>query len=128
MRERQLAARRAIVRAGGEVPDQAADGEARLRETVEEVTRLDAEIEALSDALADFSRRWERATGEAFAELAAAERLVGRLQRLEDGLAELAARLRAGEAPARRRPRRRRGRAEPTPREGGPDEPRAAAA
>jgi hypothetical protein len=111
MRERQLAVRRAIVRVGGGVPDPGADGEARLRATLEEVTRLDAEIEALSDALADFSRRWERAVGDAFADLAAAERLVRRLQALEDGLSALAERLRTGAAeprPARRSVRRRR--------------------
>ena len=108
---------RAIVPAGAAAPDPLvpgpspreaglSDAEARLRETVAEVTRLDAEIEALSEALAEFSRRWERATGDAFAELTAAERLAGRLQRLEDGLEQLAAQLRAGDLP--RRPRRRR--------------------
>ena len=108
---------RAIVPAGAAAPDPLvpgpspreaglSDAEARLRETVAEVTRLDAEIEALSEALAEFSRRWERATGDAFAELTAAERLAGRLQRLEDGLEQLAALLRAGDLP--RRPRRRR--------------------
>jgi hypothetical protein len=115
MGERQpLAVRRAIVRAGGEVPDAAADGEARLRAILEEVTRLDAEIEGLSDALADFSRRWERALGDAFADLSAAERLVRRLQGLEDGLAAPADRVRAGGPPpprprvaGRRRARRR---------------------
>jgi hypothetical protein len=101
---------RAIVPAGGAAPDPLAGAEARLRETVAEVTRLDAEIEALGDALADFARRWERAVGAAHADLAAAERLVGRLQRLEGELAELAAALRAGEPPRLRprRPRRRR--------------------
>jgi len=111
--ERFLAARRAIVPAKADVPDLAADAEARLRATLDEVTRLDAEIEALSDALADFSRRWERALGEAFADLGAAERLVRRLQALEDGLAALAERLQAGppeESRARRRPGRRRAR------------------
>lgn len=85
-----------------------AAAEARLRETLAEVTRLDAEIEALSETLAAFSSRWERAVGEAFADLAAAERLAGRLQRLEDGLEGLAAALRAGELPRRARRRRRR--------------------
>jgi hypothetical protein len=112
MRERQpLAARRAIVRAGGDPTDPAADGEARLRATLDEVTRLDAEVEALSDALADFSRRWERALGDAFADLGAAERLVRRLQSLEDGLAALAERVRSGAPPPLpRRARRRAGR------------------
>jgi hypothetical protein len=125
MRERQpLAVRRAIVRAGGEVPDPAADGEARLRATLEEVTRLDAEIEGLAEALADFSRRWERALGEAFAELAAAERLVRRLQALEDGLAALAERVRAGAPAPRARPAaRRRGRRRAAAREAGAASP-----
>jgi len=111
--ERALAARRAIVRVGGDVPDdRAAEAEARLRSTLEEVTALDAEIEVLSDVLADFARRWERAVGDAFADLGAAERLVRRLQALEEGLAALAERLRAGTPPpagrARGRARRRR--------------------
>lgn len=129
-RGRALAARRAIVPAGGEVPaDPTADAQARLRATVEEVTRLDAEIEALSDALADFARRWERALGDAFADLGAAERLVRRLQALEDGLAALAERLRSGALPPAR-PRRRAARArrrgvaggEPDARDGVPGE------
>jgi len=120
--ERPLAARRAIVPATAHVPDPAADAEARLRATLDEVTRLDAEIEALSDALADFSRRWERALGEAFADLGAAERLVRRLQALEDGLAALAERLRAGPTGGvpERRPRRRRARGRDAPHEAEP--------
>jgi hypothetical protein len=109
--ERALAARRAIVPAGGAPADNGeADAQARLRATVADVTRLDAEIEALSDALAGFARQWERALGEAFADLSAAERLVRRIQSLEDGLASLAERLRApSPSPERRRrPRRRR--------------------
>jgi hypothetical protein len=108
---------RAIVPAGAAAPDPCSEAEARLRATVAEVAALDAEIEALSAALAEFSRRWERATGDAFAELHAAERLAGRLQRLEDGLEQLAARLRAGELPRRRRRRRR---PFPSARPGGP--------
>ncbi|HET8539074.1 MAG TPA: J domain-containing protein [Anaeromyxobacter sp.] len=107
--EQALSARRALARAGGgERPDPAAGAEARLRATLEEIGRLDAEIEALSAALADFSRRWERALAEAFHDLGAAERLVRRLQALEDGIASLAERLRAGEGaePAEPRPGR----------------------
>jgi hypothetical protein len=98
--DRALAARRGLVRAGGFAgrPEPAEDAEARLRATVEEVTRLDAEIEALTEELADFSRRWEHALGAVFQDLAAAERLVRRLQALEDGLLAVAERLRAGEA------------------------------
>ncbi|HEX9399194.1 MAG TPA: J domain-containing protein [Anaeromyxobacter sp.] len=98
-----LASRRAIVVAGGAVVDPTAAAEATLRSTLDEVTRLDAEIEELSDALADFSRRWERAVGEAFADLGLAERLVRTLQALEGGLAELAEKLRSGAPPPPRR-------------------------
>src|SRR6266545_2479891 len=127
-RGRALDARRAIVPAGGEVPaDPTADAQARLRATVEEVTRLDAEIEALSDALADFARRWERAVAEAFADLGLAERLVRGLQALEGGLAELAERLRSGAAPPRRRAAAsRRRRAQTAAPEGAGEEPSAA--
>jgi hypothetical protein len=95
--ERALAARRGLARVeSGERPDPAADAGARLRATLDEIGRLDAEIEALSAVLADFSRRWERALSDVFQDLAATERLVRRLQALEDGIAALAERLRAG--------------------------------
>jgi hypothetical protein len=109
-RDRALLARRALARVRPhESPEPAADAEATLRSTLDEVTALDAEIEALSEALADFSRRWERELGAAFQDLAAAERLVRRLQGLEDGLLAAAERLRAdpGRARTRRRPARR---------------------
>jgi hypothetical protein len=87
-------------------PDAADEAEARLRAAVEEVTCLDAEIEALSQALADFSRRWERALGEAFRDLGAGERLVRSLQALEGALRAAAEEIRSGTAPRRgRRPR-----------------------
>jgi hypothetical protein len=95
-RGRALVARRAIVHVGAPHDPAAAADTARLRATLDEVTGLDAEIEALSQELAGFSRRWERAVGAAFADLSAAERLVRGLQALEDGLAALAASLRAG--------------------------------
>jgi len=106
--ERGIAARRGLARTRAEErPDPAAGAEARLRATVEEITRLDAEIEALSAELADFSRRYERALADAFADLAAAERLVRRLQALEEGLAALAESLRKGGAAAGAAPQRR---------------------
>ncbi len=122
-----LASRRAIVLAGGPVADPTAAAEATLRATLDEVTRLDAEIEELSDGLADFSRRWERAVAEAFADLGLAERLVRGLQALEGGLAELAERLRSGAAPPRRRAAAsRRRRAQTAAPEGAGEEPSAA--
>jgi hypothetical protein len=99
--QRALALPRALGRAAGEGLDPGARAEAELRAAVDEVTRLDAEVEALSDALADFSRSYERALGGAFQDLAAAERLVRLLRALEDGLAALLERSRAGAAPPR---------------------------
>jgi len=108
-----------LARQAGEAPSApSADLEARLRAVLDEVTALDGELEARSAALADFSRAWERALGGDFGELSLAERLVLRLQRLEDGLLAEAARLAAGEpAPARRRrPARRTRRRDGAPR------------
>src|SRR5512138_2751501 len=77
---RELARRGGLARTQGGEPQgsPAAELEARLRAVLDEVTALDLEIEALSAALAEFSRTWERQLGERFAELAAAERLVRR--------------------------------------------------
>lgn len=77
-----------------------ARAEARLAAVLEEVTALDGELEALSAALAAFAHAWDRALGDPFARHAAAERLVRRLQALEEGLLGLAERLRAGAPPA----------------------------
>jgi hypothetical protein len=104
-REERAIVAQARARSPGDDPDRVARAEAALRATLEEVTRLDAEIEALSAELADFSRVYERVLGAAFQDLAAAERLVRRLQALEDGLLSLAERLRAGR-PAQDDPRR----------------------
>jgi hypothetical protein len=112
---RPLARRGALARVGAQPAAGAsavAELEARLRAVLEEVTALDLELEALSAALDQFARDWERRLGPAFAARAVAERLVRRLQGLEDALAAEAARLTAGEpgpAPAgRRRARARR--------------------
>lgn len=114
--------------------DPVAEEERRLRAAVEEVTALDLEVEALSQALAEFGRRYEQAMGEAFSDLDAAQHLVRRLQALEDEAARLTDLLRAGppvRPPARRRrvprpPRAdagpRRGAAAPAPEAGGPEE------
>jgi hypothetical protein len=114
--------------------DPVAEEERRLRAAVEEVTALDLEVEALSQALAEFGRRYEQAMGEAFSDLDAAQRLVRRLQALEDEAARLADLLRAGppvRPPARRRraprppradPGTRRGAAASAPEAGAPEE------
>lgn len=94
--QRSIVARRALERgAGSEPPDPVAEAEARLRSVLEEVTALDGEVEGLSGALAEFARRYELTLGGQFAALGEAERLVRRLQRLEDEVARLAVRLRA---------------------------------
>src|SRR5512133_3674379 len=99
--DRALAARRGLARVSGAAPpDPVADAQTRLRAILDEIGRLDAEIEAVSAELADFSRRWERALSDVFQDLGAAERLVRRLQALEDGIAALAERLRSGAAAA----------------------------
>jgi hypothetical protein len=109
---RDLARRDALARTRPAEP--AGDGgaaalEARLREVLEEVTALDLEIESLSAALADFSRSWERRLAAAFAERGVAERLVRRIQALEDALQEETLRVQSAEPapPPRRRAARR---------------------
>jgi hypothetical protein len=110
--DRALARSVALVRAApGPAPaGEVALAEARLREILAEVTALDAELEDRSASLAAFDHAWSRAVGPVFAELAAAERLVLRLQRLEEALLDLATRIAAGEPPPRRTRRRARGR------------------
>lgn len=73
-----------------------AAAERRRREALASVDALDGEVERLASALEDFTRRWEAALGTAFAGLSDAERLVRRIQLLEDELSRLAARLRDG--------------------------------
>ncbi|MGC3997767.1 MAG: J domain-containing protein [Anaeromyxobacter sp.] len=105
-----LAPAQALVRTSPQAgPRPSVEAEARLRALLEEIAALDLELEQRSTALAEFSRGWERALGGAFADLSVAERLVLRLQRLEDALLSLAVRLKAGE-PSPPRPRRRRSR------------------
>ncbi len=97
---RALAACTALTR-GGEHRragvDPVAESEARLAAVLAEVTELDSAVEALSDALGEFSRRYERELAAPFVELQEAERLVRRLQVLEDEVLRLAARIRAGD-------------------------------
>jgi hypothetical protein len=108
---RELARRDALARTRAPEPSTApgtGELEARLRAALDEVTDLDLEIEKLSAALADFSRSWEHQLGRSFAERAVAERLVRRLQGLEDALLEESLRVREAEPEARRRRAQRR--------------------
>lgn len=110
--QRAIVARRALARGeGAPAADPVAEAEARLAAVLAEVTELDGEVEALSAALAEFGGRYERTLGGAFAALAEAERLTRRLQRLEDEVARLADRVRAGEPPEPPPPARARARA-----------------
>ncbi|HSM93514.1 MAG TPA: hypothetical protein VLT47_11570, partial [Anaeromyxobacteraceae bacterium] len=86
--QRAIVAQRTLSRGDGAAPsDPVAEAEARLAEILAEVTALDAEVEALSAALAEFGRRYEQALAAPFAALGEAERLTRRLQRLEDEVA-----------------------------------------
>jgi hypothetical protein len=97
---RARSVRAALVHIGRPAPDPATvAAEARLRATLDEVTALDLEVETLSAALADFARAYERALGDAFQDVHAAERLVRRIQALGDRLAALADVLRADDEP-----------------------------
>jgi hypothetical protein len=73
-----------------------AAAERRRREALAAVDALDEEVERLAAALGDFARRWEAALGPSFAALSDAERLVRRIQFLEDELSRVSAALRAG--------------------------------
>lgn len=86
--------------------------ELRRRAALEEVDALDAEVDRLAAELSAFSGRYESGLSGPFSELADAERLVRRLQALEDELARLAGLLeRPPPRPASRRPARSRSRA-----------------
>jgi hypothetical protein len=102
--DRALATRRALARAGPAPRDPVADAEARLAAALAEVTELDLAVEALSGALDGFGREYERRLGAPFADLDLAERLVRRIQSLEDEVARLAERYRSGDlSPSPRR-------------------------
>jgi hypothetical protein len=92
--ERALAPRRALVPTGAPVEDPVAAAQARLAAALEEVTALDAEVEALSTALAAFAAEVERRLAGPDAEARRAASLVRRLQALADGLASELTRLR----------------------------------
>lgn len=103
--ERAIVARRALARGAPDRPDPVAEAERRLAEALAEVTRLDLEVESLSLSLGEFGREYEVRLAAVFAELDLGERLVRRLQALEDEAGRI------GEAMAGGRPAPRRGRA-----------------
>ncbi|MBZ4418129.1 molecular chaperone DnaJ [Myxococcus sp. RHSTA-1-4] len=84
----------ALARTQTDSDDAVADAERRLRALLEEISTLDLEVETLASELADFSARYERELSAAFACLERRERLVRRLQVLQDELARLDAELR----------------------------------
>jgi hypothetical protein len=106
--QRGIVAQRQLAPGDGEqARDPVAEAEARLAAALAEVAALDVEVEALSEALADFGRRYEQALAGAFTALGDADRLTRRLQRLEDEVGRLARRLREGEPePVPEEPRR----------------------
>jgi hypothetical protein len=116
---------RALAPPGPAAPGGAAgEARARVRGLLDEVMRLDAEVEELSRALEEFARAYEREAGPAVAELGRAEALVRRLQRIQDELARLAAELASGPRPrAPRGPGRRAARGAAGREMGAPAEP-----
>lgn len=108
LHQRAIVARRELVPVdGSEARDPVAEAEARLAAVLADVATLDADVEALSAALAEFGGRYERTLAGAFSGLGEADRLTRRLQRLEDEVARLARRLRDGEPePAPEPPKR----------------------
>lgn len=80
--------------------------ERRRRAALGGIDALDGEVERLSEELGEFSRRYHAEMAGPFAELAEAERLVRRLQELEDELGRLK-RILSGAEPVRPRSLRR---------------------
>ncbi|OFX19148.1 MAG: hypothetical protein A2V77_07010 [Anaeromyxobacter sp. RBG_16_69_14] len=70
--------------------------ELRLAGLLDELATLEAEVETLARELAAFEARYLEVTGEAFAELDRAERLVRRVRRVADEVARLQDLLRRG--------------------------------
>jgi hypothetical protein len=102
--ERAIVARRTLARTAPDRPDPVATAERRLAEALAEVTRLDLEVEELSLSLGEFGRDYEVRLGAVFAELELGERLVRRLQALEDEAGRLGdAMAQPGRTPPRRR-------------------------
>ncbi|WP_163995597.1 J domain-containing protein [Pyxidicoccus caerfyrddinensis] len=85
----------ALVRTQTDAEEAVAESERRLRALLETISTLDLEVETLASELAAFSARYERELSVAFAQLERRERLVRRLQALQDELVRLDAELRA---------------------------------
>ena len=102
--QRAIVARRALARTAPDRPDPVAQAERRLAEALAEVTRLDLEVETLSLSLGEFGRAYEVRLAAVFAELELGERLVRRLQALEDEAGRIGeAMARPGRPPAKAR-------------------------
>jgi hypothetical protein len=92
----------ALARTHSDSEDAAAAAERRLLALLDEISTLDLEVETLASELAAFSARYERELSAAFACLERRERLVRRLQVLQDELARLDAELRTPKASGRK--------------------------
>jgi hypothetical protein len=103
--ERGLQQQRAMVATGRPAPDPVAAAQARLEAALADVTALDAEVEALSAALAAFAQELERRLAGPDGEARRAASLVRRLQALADGLARELLRVRDGGGRPRSRSR-----------------------
>ncbi|QSQ19478.1 J domain-containing protein [Pyxidicoccus parkwayensis] len=89
----------ALARTQSESDEAVAEAERRLHALLEEISMLDLEVETLASEMASFSALYERELAAAFAQLERRERLVRRLQALQDELARLDAELRAPPPP-----------------------------
>jgi hypothetical protein len=85
----------ALARTQSDSESATADAERRLLALLDEISALDLEVETLASELAAFSARYEQELAAAFAHLERRERLVRRLQALQDELARLDAELRS---------------------------------
>src|SRR5512145_2629103 len=106
-----LAVREGLVRTADSPADRVGEAERKLRALLDEVNALDAEIETLSEALDAFQRKHDLLLGAAYQKLGRAERLVRRLQALQDEIARLVQALRSpppAPEPTGRRTRRKR--------------------
>jgi len=92
----------ALARTQTDSGEAVADAERRLHALLDEISTLDLEVETLASELAAFSARYEHELSAAFAHLERRERLVRRLQVLQDELARLDSELRTPKASGRK--------------------------